>query len=176
MAGLTADISNMDMKAVSVAMITLTTVILGSVLFRGFFAVIPILISIIVGYIAAIMYGIVDFSGITSASLVTAPTFYHPIFKAEAILTIIPATFVVIAEHVGHFIVTEKIVGLDLKKNPGLHRSMLGDGFSTMLSGFFGSVPTTTYGENIGVLAITKVYSTWVIGGCNFHFIEFTYF
>lgn len=165
MAGLTADISNMDMKAVSVAMITLTTVILGSVLFRGFFAVIPILISIIVGYIAAIMYGIVDFSGITSASLVTAPTFYHPIFKAEAILTIIPATFVVIAEHVGHFIVTEKIVGLDLKKNPGLHRSMLGDGFSTMLSGFFGSVPTTTYGENIGVLAITKVYSTWVIGG-----------
>lgn len=165
MAGLTADISNMDMKAVSVAMITLTTVILGSVLFRGFFAVIPILISIIVGYIAAIIYGIVDFSGITSASLVTAPTFYHPIFKAEAILTIIPATFVVIAEHVGHFIVTEKIVGLDLKKNPGLHRSMLGDGFSTMLSGFFGSVPTTTYGENIGVLAITKVYSTWVIGG-----------
>ncbi|RYD05586.1 hypothetical protein N752_09575 [Desulforamulus aquiferis] len=65
----------------------------------------------------------------------------------------------------GHLFVTSNIVGRDLAKDPGLHRSLLGNGLSTMFSGFFGSTPNTTYGENIGVLAITKVYSTWVIGG-----------
>lgn len=176
MAGLTADIAKMDMKVVGVAMITFATVVLGSVLFRGFFAVIPILISIIVGYIAAICFGMVDFTTVTTASVLTLPTIYTPKFQLEAILTILPATFVVIAEHVGHFVVTEKIVGMDLKKNPGLHRSMLGDGLSTTISGFFGSVPTTTYGENIGVLAITKVYSTWVIGGAAVISILFAFF
>ena len=71
----------------------------------------------------------------------------------------------VIAEHVGHLVVTANIVQRDLMKNPGLHRSMFANGFSTIISGFFGSTPNTTYGENIGVMAITKVYSTWVIGG-----------
>jgi uracil permease len=72
---------------------------------------------------------------------------------------------VVISEHIGHQIVTSKIIGKDLTKDPGLHRSLLGDGISTVFSGLVGSVPTTTYGENIGVMAITKVYSVWVIGG-----------
>ncbi|MEA1625186.1 solute carrier family 23 protein, partial [Salmonella enterica] len=72
---------------------------------------------------------------------------------------------VVIAEHVGHLVVTANIVKRDLMKDPGLHRSMFANGFSTVLSGFFGSTPNTTYGENIGVMAITKVYSSWVIGG-----------
>ena len=71
----------------------------------------------------------------------------------------------VIAEHVGHLIVTGNIVGADLTKDPGLDRSIIGNGLSTILSGFFGSTPNTTYGENIGVLAMTKVFSTWVIGG-----------
>ena len=71
----------------------------------------------------------------------------------------------VIAEHVGHLIVTGNIVGADLTKDPGLDRSILGNGISTIISGFFGSTPNTTYGENIGVLAISKVFSTWVIGG-----------
>lgn len=71
----------------------------------------------------------------------------------------------VIAEHVGHLVVTANIVKRDLMKDPGLHRSMFANGFSTVLSGFFGSTPNTTYGENIGVMAITKVYSSWVIGG-----------
>lgn len=70
-----------------------------------------------------------------------------------------------IAEHVGHLVVTANIVKRDLMKDPGLHRSMFANGFSTVLSGFFGSTPNTTYGENIGVMAITKVYSSWVIGG-----------
>lgn len=78
---------------------------------------------------------------------------------------ILPAALVVVAEHIGHLFVTSSIVGQDLVKDPGLHRSLIGNGVSTMLSGFAGSTPNTTYGENIGVLAITKVYSTWVIGG-----------
>ena len=70
-----------------------------------------------------------------------------------------------IAEHVGHLVVTANIVKRDLIRDPGLHRSMFANGFSTIISGFFGSTPNTTYGENIGVMAITRVYSTWVIGG-----------
>lgn len=163
MAGLTA--KQLDPKVITVSMVTLATVILGSVLFRGFLAIIPILIGIIVGYLTALGMGMVDFSTITSAPLLKMPTIYTPKLEWAAIITIIPAAFVVIAEHIGHFIVTEKIVERDLRKDPGLHRSLMGDGVSTTLSGFFGSVPTTTYGENIGVMAITKVYSTWVIGG-----------
>src|SRR5690606_15724307 len=82
-----------------------------------------------------------------------------------AILTILPAALVVIAEHVGHLVVTANIVKKDLVRDPGLHRSMFANGLSTVISGFFGSTPNTTYGENIGVMAITRVYSTWVIGG-----------
>ncbi|MCX7781883.1 MAG: uracil permease, partial [Negativicutes bacterium] len=70
-----------------------------------------------------------------------------------------------VAEHIGHLIVTGNIVGRDLVQEPGLGRSLLGNGLSTMLSGFFGSTPNTTYGENIGVMALTRVYSTYVIGG-----------
>ena len=99
-----------------VFLVTLLTAVIGSVVFRGFLSVIPILIAIT-------------------------------------------------SEHIGHQIVTSKIVGRDLLKDPGLHRSLFADNFSTMLSGFIGSVPTTTYGENIGVMAMTKVYSVYVIGG-----------
>jgi uracil permease len=93
------------------------------------------------------------------------PTFYTPRFEWFAIFTILPAALVVIAEHVGHLVVTANIVKRDLIRDPGLHRSMFANGLSTIISGFFGSTPNTTYGENIGVMAITRVYSTWVIGG-----------
>lgn len=155
----------LDPKVVLVSMITLATVVLGSVLFRGFLKVIPVLIGVIVGYIASALTGLVNFNDFYNASIFALPTVYSPNFDLTAILTIIPASFVVIAEHIGHLVVTENMVGRQLSKDPGLHRSLMGDGISTMLSGFFGSVPTTTYGENIGVMAITKVYSVWVIGG-----------
>ena len=70
-----------------------------------------------------------------------------------------------VSEHIGHQIVTGKVIEKDLLKDPGLHRSLMGDGISTMASGMLGAVPTTTYGENIGVMAMTRVYSVWVIGG-----------
>lgn len=166
MAGLVVEAgSAIDPQAVMVSMITLATVILGTVLFRGFLSAIPILIGIIVGYIVSIPMGMVDFSLIAKAEMFALPTFYKPSFNTTAILTILPATLVVVAEHIGHIVVTANIVDRDLIKKPGLFYTMMGDGISTTLSGLFGSVPTTTYGENMGVMAITKVYSSWVIGG-----------
>ena len=100
-----------------------------------------------------------------AAPFFALPNFQAPKFSAEAILIILPVILVITSEHIGHQVVTSKIVGRDLLKEPGLHRSLFGDNFSTMLSGFIGSVPTTTYGENIGVMAVTGVYSVWVIAG-----------
>ena len=114
---------------------------------------------------ALLVIGIVDFSTVGQASVFELPAFQTPQWSIQAILIIIPATLVVVSEHIGHQVVTSEVVGKDLLKDPGLHRSMFADGFSTALSGFCGSCPTTTYGENIGVMAITKVYSVWVIGG-----------
>jgi len=150
---------------VIVSMVTLIAVILCNVLLKGFLKVIPILIGIVVGYITALFMGIVDFSTINNASFFVVPNIKLAHFDMNAILTILPATFVVVAEHVGHLKVTSSIVGKDLTQDPGLHRSLLGDGLSTIISGMFGSVPTTTYGENIGVMALTKVYSVYVICG-----------
>ncbi len=144
---------------------TLAVTILGSVLFRGFMKIIPILFGIIFGYGLAASMKLVKFAGLADANWFQLPTFTAPEFHWSAIIAIAPAALVVVAEHIGHLIVTGNIVGKDLSKDPGLHRSMLGNGISTILSGFVGSTPNTTYGENIGVLAITRVYSTFVIGG-----------
>lgn len=152
-------------KWILVSMITLAAVILSSVLLRGFLKVIPILIGVVVGYVAAYANGLVDFTTLGQASFFVTPNINIAKFDFTAIMTILPATFVVVAEHIGHLAVTSSIVGRDLSEDPGLHRSLLGDGLSTALSGFFGSVPTTTYGENIGVMALTKVYSVYVICG-----------
>ncbi|PJJ30289.1 uracil permease [[Clostridium] celerecrescens 18A] len=154
-----------DMRNVIVFLVTLLTAVLGSVVFRKFLSVIPILVAIIVGYVAALLCGVVDFSEVGTAAWLSLPNFAAPKFKWEAIVIILPVLLVVTSEHIGHQIVTSKIVNRDLIKDPGLHRSLLGDYISTTLSGLVGSVPTTTYGENIGVMAMTKVYSVYVIGG-----------
>ncbi|MHC5190376.1 uracil permease [Enterococcus cecorum] len=150
---------------VTVFLVTLLVAVFGSVMFRKFLSVIPILIAIIVGYIAAVFCGIVDFAPVTQAPIFSLPNFSMPKFKLEAIVTIIPVLLVVTSEHIGHQIVTSKIVERDLLQDPGLHRTLFADNFSTMISGFIGSVPTTTYGENIGVMAMTRVYSVYVIAG-----------
>lgn len=169
MAGFVYDENNpslfMDPKILTVSIVTLSVVIIGSVAFRGFMAIIPILIGVVAGYALALALGIVDTAAIQSAAVFSTPTIYRPVFEMGAILTILPASLVVIAEHIGHLVVTGNIVGKDLVKDPGLDRSLFGNGIMTIISGCFGSVPSTTYGENIGVLAITKVFSVWVIGG-----------
>ena len=153
---------------VAVFLVTLGVAVLGSVLFRKFLSVIPILIAIICGYVTAILTGVISTDTISAAfhqPLFVLPNFQTPRFNLEAILIILPVLLVIANEHIGHQLVTSKVIGRDLLKDPGLHRSLFADNFSTMISGLIGSVPTTTYGENIGVMAITKVYSVRVIGG-----------
>lgn len=162
-AGLLAE--EIDARNVIVFLVTLGTAVFGSILFRGFLSVIPILIAVIAGYVAALLCGIVDFAEVAAAPVFALPNFSTPKFSLEAILIILPVILVITSEHIGHQVVTSKIVGRDLLKDPGLHRSLFGDNFSTMLSGLIGSVPTTTYGENIGVMAVTRVYSVQVIAG-----------
>ena len=163
--GLELTAEKVDPTVVFVSIATLAITIFASMAFRGFLSIIPILIGVIAGYLIACAVGIVDLSNVAAAPWLALPTIYTPTFELNAVLIILPAAIVVIVEHIGHLIVTGNIVGRNLAKDPGLDRSLLGNGISTIFSGFFGSTPNTTYGENIGVLAITKVYSTWVIGG-----------
>lgn len=154
-----------DPKNVIVFLVTLGVAVFGSIVFRKFLSVIPILIAVLAGYAAAVICGIVSFEKVAAAPWFALPNFTAPKFNAEAILIILPVILVIASEHIGHQVVTSKIIGRDLLKDPGLHRSLFADNFSTMLSGCIGSVPTTTYGENIGVMAMTGVYSVRVIAG-----------
>ena len=157
--------AEIDGRKVFVFLVTLGIAVFGNILFRGFLSVIPILIAVIAGYAAALCCGIVDFAEVAAAPFFAVPNFQAPKFNPEAMMIILPVILVITSEHIGHQVVTSKVVGRDLLKDPGLHRSLFGDNFSTMLSGCIGSVPTTTYGENIGVMAVTGVYSVYVIGG-----------
>lgn len=147
-----------------VFLVTLLTAILGSIMFKGFLSTIPILIAIIIGYIVAYSFGQVDLTPVREASFFTLPHFQFAKFSKEAIFAMLPVLLVIAAEHISHQVVTSNIIGKDLLNNPGLHRSIFADNFSTAISGLIGGVPTTTYGENIGVMAITGVYSVKVIG------------
>lgn len=174
---LTDSYQRINPKFVAVFFVTLCVAVFGSVLFRRFLAVIPILIAIVVGYVMSWCLGIVNpAAAVNAAPVFMLPDFQMAKFDWNAITIVLPATLVVISEHIGHQIVTGKIVGRDLIHSPGLHRTMFSDGISTMLSGFVGSVPTTTYGENIGVMAMTGVYSVWVIGGAAVLSIAISFF
>lgn len=152
-------------QPIILSMVTLGVTVIGAVTFRGFPKIIHILIGIVVGYLLGYAMGQVETDKIANADFISMPTITTPTFDWSVILTILPVALVVIVEHIGHLLVTSSIVGKDLSKDPGLHRSLLGNGISTIFSGFVGSTPNTTYGENIGVMALTRVYSTYVIGG-----------
>lgn len=153
---------------IAVSMITLATGVLGTMYFKGFLGVIPILIAMITGYVSALFLGVIPeevLNRIAHAALFQLPTFTKPSFNINAVVLMAPVAFVTLAEHIGHVYVTNNVVGKDFTKDPGLHRSILGDGVATIFAGLVGGPPNTTYGENVGVMAITKVYSVWVIGG-----------
>ncbi len=162
-AGLLGD--SVSMVDVTVFLVTLAVAVIGSVCFRKFLAVIPILIAVIAGYVTALCFGAVDFSAFQNVGFFQMPNFTMPKFDINAVLMMLPVLLVIASEHIGHQIVTSQIVGRDLIKKPGLDKTLFADNFSTMISGFLGSVPTTTYGENIGVMALTGVYSVQVIAG-----------
>lgn len=156
---------------ITVALITLTITILASIFLKGVLGLIPILIGIVGGYITALIFGIVDLEIIKSTSWLMLPELYLPFrdytpaMNIGLMIVMLPIVFVTISEHIGHQLVINKIVGRNFFVKPGLHRSIFGDGLATMFSSMIGGPPTTTYGENIGVLAITRIFSTWVIGG-----------
>ncbi|WP_077617755.1 solute carrier family 23 protein [Bacillus sinesaloumensis] len=155
----------------SVALVTLAIVIIATIFFKGFFNLIPVLIGIIGGYIYALAVGLVDFTAVKQAKFFEVPDFiipfvsYTPQFSLELIALIVPVAIVTLSEHIGHQMVLGKVVQKDLIKKPGLHRSIMGDGIATMIASLLGGPPNTTYGENIGVLAITRIFSVYVIGG-----------
>lgn len=163
LSGLTAPV--MDPVTVSIAMFTLAVTIFGFVFFKGFLSIIPILVGIVSGYIFAVCMGQVDFTLVKEAPWFSLPTFTAPVYNPSAIAIILPVVFVVVAEHIGDLIVVSSVVGHDLLQNPGLHRSFLGNGLSVILSGFCGSTPNTTYSENVSVLAITRIFSVYVVAG-----------
>ncbi len=156
---------------IAIAVITLMITIAASVFLRGVLGLIPILIGIFGGYITAVLFGVVDFTQIRETGWFILPDVHIPVLSYEPSINIglfivmLPIVFVTVSEHIGHQVVINKIVGRDFFKEPGLHRSLIGDGVATMFASTIGGPPTTTYGENIGVLAITRVFSIWVIGG-----------
>ena len=159
----------LDWNLVAVASITLAACIAFSSYFKGFIATIPILLGIIVGYVAAIPFGLVDFQPVLDAAWIGLPTLTIAKFEFSAIMLIAPVALVVIIEHIGHLLVINEITGKDF--NPLLPQSLAGDGLATSLSAFVGGTPSTTYAENIGVMAVTRIYAVqlfWYAGAFAF--------
>jgi uracil permease len=155
----------------SAALVTLAATIIFSIYAKKMLSMIPILAGIIVGYVYALLVGIVDFNPVLAAKWFEMPQFIIPFVSYKVTLTwdlvllMVPVAIVTLSEHIGHQLVLSKVVGRDYIKEPGLHRSILGDGTATIISALIGGPAKTTYGENIGVLAITRVYSVYVIAG-----------
>lgn len=160
--------SEIDWRGVVVALITFLTTAIVMVRGRGFFKIIPFLIGIIVGYLSAVCFGLVDFTPVMEASFFSMPSFMIPFVSytpnLSALLTIAPIAFVTMCEHIGDHTALGTIIGKDLLKNPGLEKTLLGDGIATFVAGILGGPANTTYGENTSVVGMTKVASIWVIG------------
>ena len=151
-----------------VAFISFLVTALVAVRGKGILQVIPFLIGIVVGYIVAALLGMVDFSQVLTAHVFEIPKFYLPFMHYNlnfaAVLTIVPIALVTMVEHVGDHKVLSEIIGRDLIEDPGLQRTLLGDGLATFLAAFLGGPANTTYGENTSVVGMTRVASTYVIG------------
>lgn len=171
-----------SLVCLSISAVTLLIAVVASIFFKGFFNTLSILFGLIGGYLFTLIMGFIfpayrfiDFSAVKEAKWFALPFlqtgadgsyfWMAPKFNIVAILTFIIVSLATICEHLGDTLTTSKVVGKDFYKEPGLHRTLLGDGVATAWAALWGGPPNTTYGENIGVMAITKVYSVWVIGG-----------
>ena len=142
-----------------VAAVTLAAAVIFSGM-SGIVGTVPVLLAIIVGYLLSLALGLVDFAPVAEASWIGLPHVSMPRFDLGAIALVAPVAVVVVIEHIGHLLAVGEIVGKDYRDM--LPRSLAGDGISTMISGFLGGPPTTTYAENIGVMSVTRVYSTQI--------------
>lgn len=160
-----------DLNFVFIGLVTLAITIITAIFTRGFLSVIPVLVGIVGGYVFSIVMGVVNLQPVIDAPWIQAPPFmipfvdYTPSFTWRVFLMMVPVAIVPIAEHIGHQLVLSKVVGKDLIKDPGLDRSMMGDGIAVMIAAAIGGPPSTTYGENIGVLAITRAFSVYLFVG-----------
>lgn len=160
LAPVAVDMASSDWR---VAIITIMAVALTGIMAKGFLKMIPILVGVIVGYIAAYFMGIVDFSTVIQADVFALPVFIKPAFSADAMKIIVPIALVTLIEHIGDITTNGAVVQKDFMKDPGLHRTILGDGIATAFAGLIGAPANTTYGENTGVLAITKNYNPAIL-------------
>jgi len=155
-------------KGVFVALVSFLVTAMVAVRGKGFLKIIPFLVGILSGYIAAVCVGLVDFAPVLEASFFSIPQFMIPFVSympsLSALLTIAPIALVTMAEHIGDHTALSAIVGKDLLKEPGLERTLLGDGIATIVAGLLGGPANTTYGENTSVVGMTKIASVWVIG------------
>ncbi|MGM0217264.1 solute carrier family 23 protein [Enterococcus sp. AZ126] len=162
---------NYDFKFIAVALITLGLTIFYNMFFKGFLGLIPILLGIVSGYLVALVFGIVDVEPIRQAAWFAMPNFeipfvqYQPKLYLNAITTMAPIAFVTMTEHIGHLMVLNKLTKRNFFQEPGLSKTLMGDGAAQIVAGLVGGPPVTSYGENIGVLAITRVHSVFVIVG-----------
>lgn len=158
-----------DLKSLIVAGIVVISMIFISILGKSFFRLVPILISVTLGYIVSIFLGMVDFEPIRQASWIGFSTdavnslTALPEFTLTSVLAIAPIALVVFIEHIGDITTNGAVVGKDFFANPGISRTLLGDGLATIAAGFMGGPANTTYGENTGVLAVTKVYDPSIL-------------
>ncbi|KFN91069.1 uracil permease [Tetragenococcus muriaticus] len=170
-----------DTEYFLVALVTLGITIIFNMYLRKFFSLIPILLGIIGGYLFALAVGVVDLEPVRAAAWFQIPDFqimfvdYDFHFSLAALTSMAPIAFVTMTEHMGHLMVLSKISKRDFFKTPGLKKTLFADGLSTMIAGFIGGPPTTSYGENIGVLAITKVHSVFVLAGAAVFAILFSF-
>lgn len=160
-----------DLRVFCVAIATLLITITYNMFLSKFLGLIPILLGIVSGYVIAVFVGLVDFTPVINAPWFSLPTFqipflnYSPKFNIGAILAMAPLALVTMTEHMGHIMVLNKLTNRNFFKDPGLKRTLAGDGTASIVAGIFGGPAVTSYGENIGVLAITRVHSVWVLGG-----------
>jgi len=165
--GITAD-APFEWKGLFVALVAFLTTALVAVRGKGFLKIIPFLVGIVVGYISAVCVGLVDFTPVLEASFFSMPQFVIPFVSympsLSAVLTIAPIALVTMAEHIGDHTALSVIIGKDLLKEPGLDKTLLGDGIATFVAALLGGPANTTYGENTSVVGMTKIASVWVIG------------
>ena len=146
-----------------IAFTVVIVMVIVSVFTKGFFKLVPILFGIAAGYIASGIFGILDFTAVKEASVIGVPAFFLPKFSLPAISLIAPIAIVTFMEHIGDITSNGAVVGKDFFKDPGLHRTLMGDGIATMFAGLLGGPANTTYSENTGVLAVTKVYNPVIL-------------
>ena len=152
-------------QAIVISMIALLITIFVSLLGKGMFKLVPILLGIIGGYLVSLYFGIVDFSNIAKASWFAMPNFTAPEFNWQAIIFILPIAIAPAIEHIGDMLAISNVTKQDYLKNPGLKNTLLGDGLATSLASLFGGPPNTTYSEVTGAVTVTKAYNpaimTW---------------